>query len=373
MTMRKLLLTAVLACLSGNAFAGVFIGMASAAKDQVEQLDNKVREHQAANPSPSPTPTPTPTPPTSHGILFRNYCSETIWVGSLRSSGPTASFPNGWVMPQNSTYTVSVPDRWSGRFWPRTGCDFSANCTGAFCCKTGDCGKASPPLCDAGKGDEAPATLMEITFNGDGDNDYYDISFVDGFNRSMSVEPWGSYDAGTMTRWCGNGGCNFSDATSPNAPVCPDVLKYAPDGNKSCLSPCKYVTRAGSTEPDEVRARHCCSCSEQNLSPGAVCINNCNSFALGYGYNCSPYNNNDLTQRPACLCDPLLKFLSAHGNVNKAWDTQYQAYINNVESKCPTVYGWQYHDDHGLYQCRKSTGCSGSVGCMSYIVTFCPR
>lgn len=370
--MKKLFLAAVLLGLSANVFAGVYLGMASAAKAQVDKLDDKVRDYKAANPSPSPTPTPTPPAPNTHGILFKNNCSETIWVGAQKSSGPDGSFPLGWVMLQGSSYTISVPETWSGRFWPRTGCDFSANCTGPFCCTTGDCGKANPPVCDAGKGDEAPATLMEITFNGDGDNDYYDISFVDGFNRSMSVEPWGTYDAGSMSRWCGSGGCAFSDATSAGAPACPNILKYAPDGNRSCLSPCKYVTRAGSTETDEVRARHCCSCSEQNLAPGAKCQNNCNSMVLGYGYNCSPYNNDDLTRRPACLCDPLLKFWSYHANTGKAWEPQYQSYITNVESKCSTVYGWQYHDDHGLYQCKRTSNCSGTRGCMSYVVTFCP-
>lgn len=75
--------------------------------------------------------------------------------------------------------TVMSPDNWAGRFWARTYCDPNSNT-----CVTGDCGAQLE--CN-GAGGNPPVTLAEITLQGDGGNDFYDISLVDGYNVGVTV------------------------------------------------------------------------------------------------------------------------------------------------------------------------------------------
>ena len=39
------------------------------------------------------------------------------------------------------------------------------------------------------RGGQPPATLAEFTLNGWGNQDYYDVSLVDGYNLQMSIHP----------------------------------------------------------------------------------------------------------------------------------------------------------------------------------------
>lgn len=73
-----------------------------------------------------------------HAITIKNSCSYTIWPG-LYTSGGSAPTPSttGWQMNSGDTYQLSVPGGWNGRFWARTGCDFSnpalADCDTGYC------------------------------------------------------------------------------------------------------------------------------------------------------------------------------------------------------------------------------------------------
>jgi hypothetical protein len=78
--------------------------------------------------------------------------------------------------------TVSIADGWGGRFWARTGCNFDSSGQGR--CVTGDCGNK---LQCNGAGGIPPVTLAEITLNGAGGLDFYDVSLVDGFNVPVQV------------------------------------------------------------------------------------------------------------------------------------------------------------------------------------------
>ena len=78
--------------------------------------------------------------------------------------------------------TVQIADGWGGRFWARTGCNFNGNGQGH--CATGDCGDK---LSCNGAGGVPPVTLAEITLNGAGGKDFYDVSLVDGFNVPAQV------------------------------------------------------------------------------------------------------------------------------------------------------------------------------------------
>jgi hypothetical protein len=78
--------------------------------------------------------------------------------------------------------TSSVSWGLAGRIWARTGCQFNISCQVQFA--TGDCGDRLE--CN-GAGGEPQASVAEITLNGPGGLDYYNVSIVDGFNVGLQV------------------------------------------------------------------------------------------------------------------------------------------------------------------------------------------
>ncbi|SFE90686.1 Por secretion system C-terminal sorting domain-containing protein [Chitinophaga sp. CF118] len=124
-------------------------------------------------------------------VTLINQTTQTIWVGL---QGKLETSPGVWVPvnPENGGFRLdagasktisSFPVGWEGRFWGRTGCNFDANGNGT--CETGSCGNGL--YCNGLTG--TPTTLAEIKFNGYLNQDYYDISLVDGFNLPMRMLP----------------------------------------------------------------------------------------------------------------------------------------------------------------------------------------
>jgi hypothetical protein len=113
-------------------------------------------------------------------VTFLNDVNQTIWV----AASPDASVPlaaTGWVLPAGHSVTITVPDKWNGRFWGRTGCVF--NSEGAGHCETGDCGGRFQCT---GWG-TIPATLAEYDMDAWDGLDFYDVSMVDGSNLPMYI------------------------------------------------------------------------------------------------------------------------------------------------------------------------------------------
>ncbi|XP_057846312.1 pathogenesis-related thaumatin-like protein 3.8 [Cryptomeria japonica] len=105
---------------------------------------------------------------------LKNQCGYTVWPAGLPGLG-------GQQLDQNVTWTVDVPaGTQAGRFWARTGCSFDAS--GGGTCKTGDCGGQLNCTVSGA----VLATLAEYTQS---DQDYYDVSLVDGFNVPLSINP----------------------------------------------------------------------------------------------------------------------------------------------------------------------------------------
>ena len=73
----------------------------------------------------------------------------------------------------------------AGRIWALTDCVMS---NGALRCATGDCGGVLE-CAKAGiqRGRQTPVTLAEFTLNGNGSQDYYDVTLVDGYNLMISI------------------------------------------------------------------------------------------------------------------------------------------------------------------------------------------
>eukprot|EP01018_Ginkgo_biloba_P023081 Gb_07679 [translate_table: standard] len=144
---------------------------------------------------------------------IKNQCPYTVWAAGSPGGGKQ--------LDQGQSWTVEVPaGTTAGRFWGRTGCNFDGSGHGS--CKTGDCGG----LLNCQGWGQIPATLAEFALNQFTNQDFYDISLVDGFNLPLSITPSNSQ--------CKKTGCN-SDINSK----CPDELRV-PDG---CKSPCAAFNR----------------------------------------------------------------------------------------------------------------------------------
>eukprot|EP00253_Pinus_taeda_P013298 PITA_13298 len=110
-------------------------------------------------------------------FVIQNQCSYTVWARGIPVGG-------GQALGQGQSWSVDVPAGTSaGRFWGRTGCSFDASGTGS--CSTSDCGGVLS--CTLSR--QPPATLVEYTLNGGNNQDFYDISVIDGFNVPLSLTP----------------------------------------------------------------------------------------------------------------------------------------------------------------------------------------
>ncbi|KAI0752643.1 thaumatin-like protein [Daedaleopsis nitida] len=176
-------------------------------------------------------------------FTVHNNCPFTVWpaiftdlnVGSARPNQPT-----GWAQNAYQSVSFQVPDNWkAGRIWARRDCDFSK--PGPTSCLTGGCNGGL--LCDPNTGTGVPpATVAEFTLQGDGSQDWYDVSLVDGYNLPMRVT--------------NNVGCPVPDCPVDLGPNCPAALKGPLDSSGFPVG-CKSACFAGLGDP--VNNPNCCT------------------------------------------------------------------------------------------------------------------
>ncbi|KAL8507082.1 hypothetical protein ACS0TY_017826 [Phlomoides rotata] len=147
----------------------------------------------------------------THAANFEitNQCPYTVW-GAATNGGRRLDPGETWSLD------VSAGSQ-SQRIWGRTGCNFDGNGRGS--CQTGDC--AGLLECNPSVSGRPPLTLAEFSLNGGGNNDYYDISVIDGFNVPMSLNPT-------------NGDCPQLTCRDPN---CPDAYQFPTDDTKTKACP----------------------------------------------------------------------------------------------------------------------------------------
>ncbi|KAM0750883.1 Osmotin, thaumatin-like protein [Meredithblackwellia eburnea MCA 4105] len=127
-------------------------------------------------------------------FTIKNNCGYTIWPAYLTQEGAAPTYPTGWEAAPGSSVSMTVPEGWIGRFWARTGCDFS---TGTGSCLTGgvDCSAPLALIFSLLGGSFAclpgatPASLAEFTLEHYNGLDWYDLSAVDGTNVPIAVTP----------------------------------------------------------------------------------------------------------------------------------------------------------------------------------------
>ncbi|EJD01942.1 Osmotin, thaumatin-like protein [Fomitiporia mediterranea MF3/22] len=177
-----------------------------------------------------------------------NACPYTIWPAGLqmftdmRISKSAPSQPTGWQADPNTTVSFTVPDDWkAGRIWGRSNCSFSVN-PGPTSCATGGCNGGL--LCDATTGTGVPpVSVAEWTLQGDQNQDFYDVSLVDGSNIPMRID-------NTV-------GCPVADCLIDLNPNCPDPLK-GPLDSKGVPLGCKSACFAN-LDGNQANSPNCCS------------------------------------------------------------------------------------------------------------------
>ncbi|XP_010235318.1 thaumatin-like protein 1 isoform X2 [Brachypodium distachyon] len=175
----------------------------------------------------------------SCSFTISNHCSHTIWPGTMAGAGTPQLPTTGFRLDPGQTVQIPAPAGWSGRIWARTGCNFSADGAGApagaVACQTGDCGGGHMEC--GGTGGKPPATLFEVTL-GKGttadDQDYYDVSLVDGYNLPVVAVPRAQQ---------GGGSCNATGCAADLNLSCPKELQVEDgiggSGTVACQSACE--------------------------------------------------------------------------------------------------------------------------------------
>ncbi|GMN62925.1 hypothetical protein TIFTF001_031999 [Ficus carica] len=169
-----------------------------------------------------------------------NQCNHKVWAAILQNSGSPPIPTSGFSLKPGESKTLSVPTgTWSGRLWGRTRCNHDD--AGKFSCVTGDCGTATVE-CSTGRF-TPPVSVAEFFLNSAaGGLDWYDISFVDGFNLPMSVAPTDATSGG----WS----CSISGCDVDLNRLCPIELRMNHKGQTmACKSSCDARAVPTSCEP----------------------------------------------------------------------------------------------------------------------------
>ncbi|KAG0451116.1 hypothetical protein HPP92_026389 [Vanilla planifolia] len=116
-------------------------------------------------------------------FYIRNSCPFLVWPAIAPNVDHPVIADGGFSLPSGDVKRIQAPGTWNGRFWGRTGCDFSSNSSST--CQTGDC---QGQLACNGTIGLPPATLVEVSLHEGVDKpSFYDVSLVDGYNLPISV------------------------------------------------------------------------------------------------------------------------------------------------------------------------------------------
>ncbi|KAJ7259685.1 thaumatin-like protein [Mycena rebaudengoi] len=208
-------------------------------------------------------------------ITVFNACPFTIWPALFTTPGHTRpNHATGWEAPSFTKQDVVVADNWGGRVWARRNCNFAVN-PGPNSCLDGGCNGGLQ--CDVNTGTGVPpATLAEWNLNGDGTQDFYDVSLVDGYNLPMRLD--------------NNKGCRIGSCPVDLGPGCPADQKGPFDSvgfPVGCRSACEVDARNGQNG----NSPNCCTgshntpatCPPSGVRNYAYFKNNCpNSYAYAF-------------------------------------------------------------------------------------------
>ncbi len=339
-------------------------------------------------------PAPAPPPPVraTRNLTFINNCNETVWVGGSGQglTGEATGFELAPAGMSGNSNTVTVQgDLQSGNFWPRTSCSFP--CTSVPCCETGDCANSDNMTVECNGGTKAPpANSFEVTFNESPDNDFYDITNVDGYAVGIAVQQMNGVkltNDPTINGQpapqlnCGNPACSTFDMNQ----CPPELSETTSSGRQIC-----WGLGGASNDPTQrgtsTILQNIASDCDQLALVGAACgaeatggttCGTDSSAGCSDGdslYCCSPYNENLPAGHGGIGCadpsDP--NYVNTCSGVwptpDSTWCTMvglpanFCTYNGVFEQQCSQAYSWQFNDSNSTYQCINP----------DYQITFCP-
>lgn len=186
-------------------------------------------------------------------IIVKNNCTQTVWPGIFEQGQNGAPPPSpqpmggGWALSSGQSTTLTLPSGFAGRIWARKDCTFDASGKGQ--CETGDCGGV---LQCAGATGRAGTSLAEFTLYEPNNltqfpQDWYDVSYVDGYDFPVAITP-------------SNASYMAPNVSFDMLPTCPagQQVKNAQGVVVECLTAC---TRYGTdpTVPASVQQIYCCA------------------------------------------------------------------------------------------------------------------
>jgi hypothetical protein len=267
-----------------------------------------------------------------------NNLSHLVCNGSIISNG-------GFKLNASGESRSFVFEKgWQGAFYPRTNCTFV---NGIGNCETGNCKdtNGNGVLECGGAGSIAPVTKGE--FNFDDTIDWYDVSWVDGFNIAVVIQP-ARYDptfpSSDPAHHCSTAGCSvgLSSFTSPAVPNW-SVLKYPSVNNfGAILSDCNLYTNLldsgilpRNAMTNRTLAGYCCPIAEGYVNDSSI---SCANVPAGKTCKTCAGQNNKLFpfNQPAALPNSAKLFYHT----------------------CPTAYAYTYNDTDALMTCRGNSSLS---------------
>ncbi len=279
-------------------------------------------------------------------VIFVNKCTKPVWAAALANAGISYMPDNGgWEMDPGSVHVITLPAKWAGRFWGRTGCVFDANGQGH--CDTGDCGHRLQCNGDSGS---PPASLAEITLSGTAGSDIYDVSLVDGYNLPIAIAP----QPGTFNKTNPNSSynCGTPTCSSDLNLNCPQSLQQVVSGS---VVGCMSAHIACSNNPSSAGLN--CAANQDLYS----CTSNGPNNVMG-----SCYTNGASNQ--CCGCPSWSPAGACKGH-NPKWESPAlpETLAQPFKTACPTAYSFPDDDPTSTFNC-KATADPGA----GYEVTFCP-
>ncbi|KAG6624816.1 pathogenesis-related protein 5-like [Carya illinoinensis] len=205
-------------------------------------------------------------------LSFENQCGYTVWPAIVSGNGPTLR-DGGFSLAAGKLVQLIADPGWSGRVWARTGCNFDSSGNGK--CLTGDCGS----LNCIGDG-QPPVTLARfIIALGTTDNNFYDVSLVDGYNVGIGINATG-----------GTSDCQYAGCIADLNGNCPPELQVVNVSGSvvACKSACEAFNAAQFCCADDYSTPQTCSRTQYSEHFKKACPN-------AYSY---PYD--DVSSRFTC-------------------------------------------------------------------------
>ncbi|KAL9236697.1 hypothetical protein vseg_011333 [Gypsophila vaccaria] len=168
-------------------------------------------------------------------LTITNNCNYTVWPSIFsRTNGAdsvASQRDSGFALLDGESRVVDVLDNWLGTVWGRTLCSTN-KLTGNFSCQTGDCATGNIE-CVGGTLSNI-TTLAEFSIGQINNEDFYDVSVVNGYNLPLMVAPIVESGSG-----CEVTGCVFDLEKSCVSELA--VLSNAPSSNSSRIIGCKSL------------------------------------------------------------------------------------------------------------------------------------